>query len=95
MSEKTNKIFVWVFNGGGNFPSGVFSSKENAEKWINHHKLSGCLTMYPLDEGSYDWAVENNYFSPKRDDQKTSKFIGKFACGEVHYHYGDDSESDE
>jgi hypothetical protein len=81
------KTYVWVFNGGGNFPSGVFSSREKAEAWIAANRLSGCLTMYPLDQGAYEWAIETGSFKVRRDDQKTPKFIGKFASGYVHYHY--------
>lgn len=41
---------IWVFNGGGRFPSGVFSTRENAEIWIgkfasghvHFHYRDGC-----------------------------------------------------
>jgi hypothetical protein len=57
MSEPASQ-FGWVFNGGGGrFPSGVFSTREKAEAWINQHGLSGVLTKYPLDEGAWDWAI--------------------------------------
>ena len=82
--------FVWVFNGGGKFPSGIFSTREKAEKWINTHGLSGILTKYPVDEGAWDWAIREGYWRPKRDDQKTPSFIQRFSCGHEHYHYGDD-----
>ena len=84
---------VWVFNGGGRFPSGVFSTRENAEIWIGKNKLTGCLTMYPLDEGAYEWATRDGHWSPKREDQKTPKFIGEFASGHVHFHYKDGCRS--
>ncbi len=82
-----NTAGVWVFNGGGQFPSGVFSSKEKAEEWIGTHALTGVLTFYPLDEGMYEWAVRHGYFTPKKEHQTTSAFIGEFACGAVHHHY--------
>lgn len=51
---------VWVFNGKrAIFPSGVFTSRENAEAWINEYGLEGTLTLYPLDQSVYDYAVEN------------------------------------
>jgi hypothetical protein len=79
---------VWVFIGGGTFPSGVFSTRELAEAWIEKHQLSGVLTKYPLDEGMWNWAVKNGYFKVNREDQKSSRFIERFASGHEHYHYG-------
>ncbi len=82
--------FVWVFQGeDGRLASGVFSSRENAEAWIAKHGLSGLLTRYPLDTGAYDWEVESGHFSPRKDDQKSSRFIGRFTGGSVHFHYED------
>ena len=78
---------VWVFNGGGPFPSGVFSDRDKAEAWIAEHGLTGTLTLYPLDIGVYQWAIENGYFTPKRDDQQSAKFVERFTCGHEHYHY--------
>ena len=87
MSASEAYRWVWVFTGGGTFPSGVFSSREKAEAWIRANRLEGCLTRYPLDVGAYDWAVREGYFLPKRDDQRTPAFIQRFACGQEHYHY--------
>jgi hypothetical protein len=80
---------VWVFNGiGSKFPSGVFTDIENAEKWIKLHRLSGLLTAYPLDLGLFDWAIENNFFSPKGEEHLSSEFIGRFSsASQEHYHY--------
>jgi hypothetical protein len=85
---------VWVFTGapstsGANatFPSGVFSRLEVAESWIKKHVLSGTLTLYRLDVGAYEWAVENGYFSPSKPDHKTPEFIGRFSGGDIHHHY--------
>mgnify|MGYP001549118466 CR=1 FL=1 len=85
---------IWIFNGaGGRFPSGCFSTKEMADKWINKHLLTGCLTRYPIDKGFYEWAIENEFFTPKKEEHKTSKFIQKFSCaGAEHYHYEDGVE---
>lgn len=91
--------WVFVFNGAdptgrGNiaFASGVFSSRERAEEWIARRRLAGVLTAYPLNEGAYDWAVANGHFKPKRDDQRTPEFIGRFASGHLHWHYDNGSE---
>jgi hypothetical protein len=80
--------FVWVFNGErSSFPSGIFSSREKAETWIAANGVSGCLTMYPVDESAYDWAIREGHFSPQRDDQRTPEFIARFSSGAVHFHF--------
>ncbi len=66
---------------------GVFSTKENAQAWIATHGLSGLLTRYPLDMGSYDWAIQQGHFMPQREDQTAPKFIQRFVESSVHYHY--------
>lgn len=85
---------VWVFTGtrsnpgtNATFPGGVFSSVQHAEEWIVKHQLSGVLTMYRLDVGAYDWAVEHGSFKPKKPHHFTAEFIGRFAGGETHFHY--------
>lgn len=79
---------VWIFHGAGaQFASGVFSSLERAEGWIATHRLTGLLTRYPLDEGSYDLAVANGSFRPERYDQKTPEFIQRFTDGTFHHHF--------
>ena len=80
---------VWVFHGmGGRFTSGVFTSKEKAEQWIEHHGLTGVLTLYPLDVGVYDWALEKQLFTPKKPEHTQAEFIQKFTtASQDHYHY--------
>lgn len=85
---------VWVFNGGGNFPSAVFSTRERAEVWIAERGLSGTLTRYPVDVPVYDWAVASGAFKPRRPDQSEPRFIGAFSsASQEHYHYTDGSET--
>ena len=85
---------VWVFTGGGDFPGGVFSTRERADAWIGGHGLSGTLTAYPLDAGVYDWTVGRGRFQPKRDYQTTPRFIGRFSLAyQEHYHYEDGRRS--
>jgi hypothetical protein len=81
--------WIWVFNGiNGAIPSGVFTERETAEKWIAENQLSGTLTLYPVNEGLYDWAVTNEYFKPKRDDQRSPYFKQTFTSASLeHYHY--------
>jgi hypothetical protein len=83
---------VWVFIGSQDsktsaFPGGVFSTQERAESWIAMHNLSGTLTLYRLDVGAYDWAVQNGYFRPTKPNQVTPEFIASFSGGDIHFHY--------
>ena len=80
---------VWIFNGeNGRFSSGVFSSKEKADSWIEDNCLTGVLTLYPVDKGVYDWAIENGHFVPEKVLQKEPSFIQKFtSASQEHYHY--------
>jgi hypothetical protein len=41
--------------------------------------LSGILTSYPIDCGTYEWAVDSGYFSPQREDQRSAEFIQQFS----------------
>lgn len=84
----TNKE-IWVFNGTmARFPSGLFSSLAEAKAWIKKNKLSGILTKYPLDLGVYDWAIQNDLFTPKKDHQKLPSFIASFTSASMeHYHF--------
>ena len=84
-----------MFNGasGGRFafPSGVFSSVENAEAWIARHRLNGTLTEYPIDRGVYDLIVEDGHWTPSKDHQRMPEFIGTFSSaypGHAHYENG-------
>lgn len=82
---------VWVFNGArSDFPSGVFTEREPAEKWIEANGLTGTLTKYPLDVGVYDWAIEKGLFKPKKPHETTTEFIQRFTtASQEHYHYED------
>jgi hypothetical protein len=85
---------VWVFNGAGSgrFPGGVFTTVENAERWIAKNKLTGVLTAYPVDQGSLDWALSNDCtglseakLPSKRNDPA---FVGSFfSAAQEHLHY--------
>lgn len=80
---------VWVFNGVKSaFPSGVFSKREDAIRWITEKKLSGTLTKYPVDIPVYDWAIKNGLFKPKKGEQEQAEFIGRFSCANMeHFHF--------
>lgn len=80
---------IWVFNAEqSRFPGGIFRTREAAESWIAQHKLSGVLTLYPLDTGVYDLFVSQQWFKPKKPDHYSPKFIGGFTdAGQDRYHY--------
>jgi hypothetical protein len=80
---------VWIFNEeGAAFPGAVFSSKAIAESWIAKHRLSGTLTLYPVDEGVYDLFVAQGWFKPKRPEHLEPAFIGGFTqASQDHEHY--------
>ncbi len=80
---------VFVFNGeNSHFPSAIFSNKDKAIEWIKHNNANGVLTKYPIYESIYDWALSNNYFKPKNDLQKSSKFKSNFSSAYLeHYHF--------
>ncbi|PJK11254.1 hypothetical protein CO608_02005 [Lysobacteraceae bacterium NML08-0793] len=79
-----DKFYVWVVQGSkANFPPAIFSSREKAIEWIEKYKISGMLSKYPLDISVYDWTIMNNFFNPKRDDQKTPEFIQTFSSAYI------------
>jgi hypothetical protein len=82
---------VWVFNGvGGRFAGGIFTTLDAAEAWIGKNQLTGVLTLYPLDAGVYEWAIERGWFTPKKEKHSTPEFIGSFTTATMdHDHYID------
>ena len=81
--------FVWIFCGPkGRFPGGIFLSFSKAEAWISHNLLTGVLTRYPLDEGSFDWAQRKGLMSKKIIDSAEPDFIASFSSASFeHFHY--------
>lgn len=82
-------LSVWAFHGqGGRFSSGIFMDKREAIAWIAQHKLTGVLTQYPLNQGVYDWAIENTLFEVTKAHESRAEFIQQFTCaGQQHYHF--------
>jgi hypothetical protein len=80
---------IWLFHGAnGRFSSGVFSSKQKAEEWINKWSLSGILTKYPIDIGVYEWAIELNLLKISKGEQTQPEFIQRFTtASQEHVHY--------
>jgi hypothetical protein len=86
----TPEKHVWVFNGqGGQFPGGVFTSRDLAEAWIRSRRLTGVLTAYPLDEGCYDWALRQKLITGRaRERGDEPDFVGSFSSSsQDHIHY--------
>jgi hypothetical protein len=82
---------IWVFSGAKkHFPGGIFTSRPNAESWITKNRLTGTLTLYPVDVGAYEWAIDKGIFRPKKPHESEAEFIGGFSsAGMEHYHYED------
>lgn len=82
---------VWIFLGdGARWPSGVFSSRETAVRWIAEHHLTGMITEYPVDVGVYEWAVDAGAFRPGKPQHSSSGFIGGFTtAAQEHRHFTD------
>ena len=83
---------VWVFNGGRQFPGGVFTSVEKAEAWIERHGLSGVLTAYPVDEGCFGWAIRTGMTGLKPEKLEVKRHDREFIAGfstacQEHFHY--------
>jgi hypothetical protein len=80
---------VWVYNyPSARFPCAVFDTAENAHSWIMKNKISGTLTCYPINMSVYDWAIENQIFTPQKKSHSERKFIGSFtSASQEHYHY--------
>jgi hypothetical protein len=82
---------VWIFLGErAHWPSGVFSSREAAVRWITEHHLTGMITEYPVNAGVYDWAVANGSFRPRKPQHSSPEFIGGFTtAAQEHEHFTD------
>ena len=91
MADMSGVQTIWVFTGPrAHFPSGVFTTLETAELWIQRHGLTGTLTQYPVDEGAYDWAIRENLFEASKPEHRSAGFISRFsAANQEHYHYED------
>lgn len=84
-----NTSTVWVFCGVQSpLPSGIFSTQEEANAWIQTRLLSGTLTEYPVGISAYDWAVKKGYFSPQKPAHTQPQFIQSFSSAtQKHFHY--------
>ena len=80
--------WIWIFNGeNSRLPAAVFQDRDQAEEWIRKHKLSGLLTLYPVNKSVYDWAVEEGVFSPKKQREGSSSVIQSFTSASHEYNH--------
>src|SRR5262245_46414480 len=96
MATGTNDLKqVWVFNGARNhFPSAIFTERRLAEAWIQKNQLEGTLTAYPLNTSAYDWAIEEGYFTPKKEEQAYPDLIADLSSASTeHYHVEKEKEA--
>ncbi len=83
-----DKVYVFNNPNKSRFSGGVFSDKIIAEKWIKKNLLTGVLTLYPLDKGIFEWAIENDFFVIKTEQHRSPDFISGFTSAlQEHYHY--------
>jgi hypothetical protein len=69
-------------------PTAVFETFDAAYQWIKENELTGHLSEYPIGISVYDWAVENGYYKPKDESQKSVGHIQKFGTSYLrHEHY--------
>ncbi len=83
--------FIYVFIGvDAGFPTAVFNSMGEMELFIGQNKLTGIVNKMPVGISLYDWAIQKEFFKPKRDYQKEAKFIQSFSCASMeHWHFED------
>ena len=79
--------------GNRNGVAGAFSSKSEADKWIEKHRLTGMLSAHLLDIGIYDWATGLGLYKGDKPHANHPNFIGNFSSAYLpHYHYEDGVE---
>jgi hypothetical protein len=80
---------VWIFLGDrAHWPSGVFSSREAAVRWITGH-LTGMITGYPVNVGVYGWAVASGSFRPSKPRHSSGFTGGYTTAAQEHEHFTD------
>jgi hypothetical protein len=82
---------VWVFMGErGAYPMAIWSSLDEAHKYIHDELLSGSLTRYEVDVPVYQWAINSGKFKPTKDQHRSLKFRQTFNNQyQEHYNFRD------
>lgn len=89
----TSEHSVWILHSANaRFAGGAFSNVSEAEAWIGKQALTGLLTEYPMNEGTFDWAIRTGNTGMKNEKLKLRikdpSFIGGFtSASQNHYHY--------
>lgn len=80
---------IWIFHySGARFSGGVFTDLASAEIWIKDNSLTGVLTLYPINCGVLDWAMDSGLVEPKQEKLACPKFVGGFTSAhQEHHHY--------
>lgn len=80
---------VWVFMGErGQYPMAIWSSLDEAHKYIHDEQLTGSLTVYEVDVPVYDWAKDTGLFKPGKDQHRSVKFKQTFTNQyQEHYNF--------
>lgn len=81
---------VWTFHAeASRFPSGVWTSKSQAEQWIAEVSASGLLSAYALNESAWDANVRLGALKAESPARHTAEFKRKFTTPIDHFHYHD------
>ena len=85
---------IWIFLGeNSKMPCACFDSLDSARLIIQEQRLSGLLTLYPINELVFTWAVKNEFFKPKRPEHFLPKFVSAFtSAAQPHFHFEDGQE---
>ncbi len=88
---------IWCFNSRSQFPGGVFDDLSTARKWIATNRLSGVLTGYALNLGTFDWALEQGWLSESvkaKAERLGPDFVGGFtSASQPHFHFEDGKQT--
>ena len=79
---------VWIFTGGGRFPSAVFETAEAGLAWAGEHRVTGILAEYAFG-GAYDVAVREGRFTPSKPHHGSADHVAGFGPGLRHIHLSD------
>jgi hypothetical protein len=85
---------VWVFNGNRNrFPSAIFATQAQAERWIDEQRATGTLTVYPVHVSTYDWAISAGVFTPRTAAHESPDFVSNFSSASQHHFYFENGQA--
>ena len=91
--------FIWIIqaNKSRNIV-GCFETQQAAEAFIHLHKIPCILQKIPVNIAIYDWVIQQGYWQPKYESQKTTPFIAQFNSAYLqheHYYSSEDDSKNE